>query len=312
MKKYYRKLNKYCFFVIVLLTGSFQFQADANGKNYEFVSVDNSATMQDAVVPHNSHPQLIPVKTDSLSYYEKNPEKFTALINYFDSKGIELTELLKNPKFEFYDGIGDRFRRAVEVKSRSLDEYKGILEFEDKKSRMNGFMIHHQDPLKLAEEKYGIPKYVISAIIAVESDFGTKTGNYNPFNAYVSMYLEDYRAEFARAQLEELLIFTERNSMDIFELKSSYAGAVSAAQFIPYSLNRWFIGDDIFDMSYNILSVANYLAHFKNITGSIEKAVHRYNPSTLYTQTVLDLAKEAEELIDDPAFDSPSGQTLTQ
>ncbi|MEX0994379.1 MAG: lytic murein transglycosylase [Balneolaceae bacterium] len=261
-----------------------------------FLTPGNLAFYVETESASYTQPSTFAELPDSLSKYEKFTDELSALIEYFENKGFDLAELFSRPEFEVYEGIGDRFRQSVERKSRSLEDYKKILQFEDKKSRMDEFIASHHHHLKKAEEKYGISKYVISAIIAVESDYGTKTGRYNPFNSYVSMYIEDYRSDFARAQLEELLIFTQKNNLDVFELKSSYAGAVSAAQFIPYSLNRWFVGDDIFDMSYNILSVANYLSYFKNITGTIEKAVHRYNPSTLYTQTVMDLANEAEKL----------------
>jgi membrane-bound lytic murein transglycosylase B len=107
------------------------------------------------------------------------------------------------------------------------------------------------------------------------------------------MYANGYRQDFAKAQIEELLEFTNRKNIDVLDLKSSYAGAMTFAQFIPYSLNKWFVGDDIFDMSNNIMSVGNYLAYFKERTGDIETAVLRYNPSQLYTKAVLDLAKRA-------------------
>src|SRR5690625_3083042 len=120
----------------------------------------------------------------------------------------------------------------------------------------------------------------------------------NPFNTYVSMYAVDYRADFAEAQLLELLQFTQRHNIDIFELKSSYAGAMSFAQFIPYSLNKWFIGDDIFDMNNNIMSIANYLAYFQERTNNLRTSVLRYNPSGLYADAVLDLADALQEGID--------------
>jgi membrane-bound lytic murein transglycosylase B len=220
----------------------------------------------------------------------------TSLIEYFDSKGLDLKSLLEDSRFEIYDGIGDRFRRSAERRVLTFEEYKGILGFEAKKRNITGFIDSNIDQLKKAEAEYDIPRYVIAAIIGIESDYGKNIGSFNPLNAYVSMYAENYRAEFARAQLEELLLFTNRNNIDVFELKSSYAGAMTYAQFIPYSLNRWFVGDDIFDMNNNILSVANYLAHFKNITGSVERAVFRYNPSQMYTDAVMALAAEAEKM----------------
>ena len=46
-------------------------------------------------------------------------------------------------------------------------------------------------------------------------------------------------------------------------------------------------------MDNNILSVANYLLFLKR-TGTLEKAIYSYNPSKLYVQAVIALAKEAE------------------
>src|SRR5690625_7391013 len=94
---------------------------------------------------------------------------------------------------------------------------------------------HHQS-LAEAEQNYGIPTYVISAIIGLESNFGSGIGRYNPLNVYVSMYSEDYRSKFARDQLEERLIFIRDRSIDVFEMNYSYAGGRSYAAFIPSSL----------------------------------------------------------------------------
>lgn len=230
---------------------------------------------------------------DSLSAEKR--DNISALIKYLQKKGFDINNLIEDPRFEIYEGIADRFRKSAERKSHSLESYKRILGFETKSDEIIEFIETHSKQLEKAERTYGISKYVISAIIGIESDFGQNIGSYNPFNAYVSMYAEDYRRDFARAQLEELLKFTERKNIDVFKLKSSYAGAMAFAQFIPYSLNKWFVGDDIFNMDNNIMSVANYLSYFKERTGNIKTAVLRYNPSSLYRDAVLDLAKSAEQ-----------------
>lgn len=239
---------------------------------------------------------LTSAQSDGTNSSDPYPPEIESLIEYLESQNLEVRSYLNHSGFEIYDGIGDRFRNSAERKTLTLDDYKRILGFEAKKREITRFIETHNDQLNKAEEEYGIPKYVISAIIGIESDFGRNIGSYNPFNAYVSMYAENYRADFAKAQLEELLKFVERNEIDVFELKSSYAGAMSFAQFIPYSLNKWFVGADIFDMNNNIMSIGNYLAYFKERTGSLERAVFRYNPSQLYTDAVLALASEAEIL----------------
>lgn len=236
---------------------------------------------------------LLLLTTPALAYEDPDNEKLSALISYLEQKGFEVQSLLDDPRFELYEDIVDRFTKSAERKSHNLDSYKRVLNFEDKARNIDAFMANYSSQLKLAEQKYGIPSSVIAAIIGIESDFGKNIGSYNPFNAYVSMYANGYRQDFAKAQIEELLEFTNRKNIDVLDLKSSYAGAMTFAQFIPYSLNKWFVGDDIFDMSNNIMSVGNYLAYFKERTGDIETAVLRYNPSQLYTKAVLDLAKRA-------------------
>lgn len=224
---------------------------------------------------------------------DKNIQK---LIAHFEKKGIDLKPYLEDSRYELLEGITKKFTGAAEKTIESFADYQKVLGYDRKSEKLPLFLETYSKELAAAEREYGIPKEVIAGIIGVESEFGKYFGTYNPFNVYVSMYALDYRAKFALAQLEELLEFTKKNNLDVHELKSSYAGAMSYAQFIPYSLNRWWIGSDLYHMPNNIQSVGNYLAHFKDITGTTEKAILRYNNSELYQQAVLSLAKEAKAL----------------
>lgn len=224
-------------------------------------------------------------------------ERIQQLVKHFNAKGVDIKPLLSDERFALVEKITRKFTRSAERRIESLDDYKKVIGYDAKKRAINKFYTEYSNELKAAEAEYGIPKEVIIGIIAVESDFGKNRGSYNPFNVYVSMYVEDHRAEWALAQLEELLEFVEKKNMDVLSMKSSYAGAMSYAQFIPYSLNRWWVGDQLYHMPDNINSVANYLAHFKNKTGSLETAVLRYNPSSLYQGAVLALAEDAGTII---------------
>lgn len=215
------------------------------------------------------------------------------LIEHFEKKGVDIRPYFEDSRFKLINGITQKFTRSAEVKIDSFEQYQIVLGYDNKKNKIASFYQTHKEDLAKAEKEYGIPKEVIIGILGVESEFGKYEGKYNPFNAYVSMIKEGHRSKFALAQLEELIKWAEKRDVDILELKSSYAGAMSYAQFIPWSLNRWFVGDDLYDMSNNIYSVAKYLAHFKEITGSVEGAILRYNNSTLYQQAVLGLAEDA-------------------
>ena len=254
--------------------------------------------------PTAESPTVLAAKTKSVTsssdssssdFSPVSSDRLRKLMEHLKTKGFDIKKLLNDPRFELYDGIGDHFRNSAEKTSLNLESYKRILGFNAKKDNIAAFMKAHANQLDKAEQQFGVPKYVIAAIIGIESDFGKNAGDYNPFNIYVSMYAESYRASFAFNQLTHLLTFVKNRNLDVFSLKSSYAGAMTFGQFIPYSMNKWFIGDDILDMNNNIMSVANYLSYFKERTGSIKKAVHRYNPSGLYTRAVLDLADAAKK-----------------
>ncbi len=225
----------------------------------------------------------------------KEENNLALLKDYLNKKGFRIDSLLRDSRFKIYEKIVYSFKKAPESTIKSLEEYKKIIKYEDKKTRIAGFINNNLEKLLEAEKTYEIKKEIIASVIGIESDFGEIIGKYNPFNAYVSLYLKGHKQEFAKIQLEELLIFCKKNKLDIFELKSSYAGAISYGQFLPSSLNSWFIGNELYNMDKNILSVANYLSFFKKKTGTLLRAVYSYNPSELYVQAVINLAKDAEK-----------------
>lgn len=238
------------------------------------------------------------------------------LTRHFQRRGVDITDYLKNPGFCLYGDIAGRFTQSPErtagdayldalakgdeaeaerVFADQYEKYKVRARFDDKADRIGAFIEDNKICLADAEARYDIPGEVIAAVLGIESDFGATTGKYNPFNVYVSMYVADYRSSFALEQLTELLEFVNRTGIDMFTMTSSYAGAVGYMQFIPYSLNHWFVGDNVLHMSDNIDSVANYLSHFEKKRGGLDEAIHAYNPSRYYVQLVKDLAEAGKQ-----------------
>ncbi len=232
-------------------------------------------------------------KNEVVSNNEEN--NLSLLKDYLSKKGFKIDSLLKDQRFKIYHGISNNFKKAPESAIKNFEEYKKVIAYERKKEKIPKFINNNLEKLLEAEKTYEIKKEIIASVIGIESDFGEIIGRYNPFNVYVSLYLKEHKQEFAKEQLKELLIFCKKNSINIFELKSSYAGAISYGQFLPSSLNSWFIGNDLYSMDNNILSVANYLSFFKKKRGTLLNALDSYNPSELYVQAVLDLAHDAEK-----------------
>lgn len=242
---------------------------------------------------------------------EKYSAPLVSLAKQMKRKGVDITPFYTHQKFAVYENISEYFKKSAESKGidpylkakkkgdaaeaervlkEQYEKYKDTIGFKKKQKSLSGFIKKYYNRLSVSEKKYNIPMEIIASIIGLESQFGKITGRHFAFNVYVSMYVIGYRKDFAVSQLTELCKFAGKNNSDIFSFNSSYAGAIGPMQFLPWSLNRWFVGEDVFDMGSAITSVANYLAHFRKKRGSLEKAIFAYNPSKLYCKAVVELA----------------------
>lgn len=117
-----------------------------------------------------------------------------------------------------------------------------------------------------AQQHFGVDSRVIVAIVGVETRYGGNTGSYRVLDALCTLAF-DYpkRAEFFRGELEQFLLLTREEHVDVRAAKGSYAGAMGQGQFIPSSYRAYavdFDGDgkrDLWHSERDVLgSVANY------------------------------------------------------
>jgi len=129
-----------------------------------------------------------------------------------------------------------------------------------------GFWQENVDTLAKAEAAFGVDPQVIVAIIGVETRYGSNTGRHRVLDA-LSTLAFDYppRSEFFTGELEQYLILTREENIDIVATTGSYAGAMGYGQFIPSSYRAYavdFDNDGKRDLWTNkmdiIGSVANY------------------------------------------------------
>lgn len=118
-----------------------------------------------------------------------------------------------------------------------------------------------------AEEVYGVDRFVIAAIIGVETGYGQNRGSWKVVDA-LSTLAFDYprRAAFFSGELAAFFQILNENGGDPFSYKGSYAGAMGYPQFMPSSYLAYavdFDGDGKRDLWNNpvdaIGSVGNYL-----------------------------------------------------
>ena len=140
------------------------------------------------------------------------------------------------------------------------------------------FLATHAAALQRAEDKHGVPKEIIVAILGVETSYGGNKGSFAVVDALYTLAFayprtgdpakaarENQREAFFRDELAQLFALAREQQLDIASLKGSYAGAMGWGQFMPSSYRDYGVdgdGDgrvDLFnDLDDVFASVANY------------------------------------------------------
>jgi len=115
-------------------------------------------------------------------------------------------------------------------------------------AQINGgvkFWRQHAATLARAAREFGVPEEIITATIGIETHYGGYTGETRIIDALATIAF-DYpkRADFFRGELEQLLLMGRETTLDIANLRGSYAGAMGMPQFLPSSYRKFAIDFD--------------------------------------------------------------------
>jgi membrane-bound lytic murein transglycosylase B len=188
-----------------------------------------------------------------------------------------IADLVKQDGFDrgYVEGVlgtVESKQSILDAMSRPAEKVKPWYEYRDifiTAKRISGgvdFYREHEARLRRVAAETGVPAELITAIIGVETFYGTRTGSYRLVDSLSTLGF-DYppRAEFFRKQLRELFLLAREERLDVATLTGSYAGAMGPPQFIPSSYRSFAVdgsGDGQRDLISNwddiIASVANY------------------------------------------------------
>lgn len=118
-----------------------------------------------------------------------------------------------------------------------------------------------------AENRYGVPASIVTAIWGMESSYGAGTGNSSLVDSLATLAYDGRRQAFAEDQLLALLSLAERGDIDWSQMQGSWAGGMGHTQFIPKTwLDEAVDGNgdgrrNPWDSADALTSTASYLAN---------------------------------------------------
>lgn len=116
------------------------------------------------------------------------------------------------------------------------------------------------------EKKYQVPREMIMALWAIETNFGQNTGGFHIASALATLAYEGRRADFFKDEFVKALKIIDEGHITAEQMKGSWAGAMGQCQFMPSSFLKYavdYTGDgtkDIWKSQKDTwASIANYL-----------------------------------------------------
>lgn len=186
--------------------------------------------------------------------------------------------------------------------------------------------------LKAIERTYYVPGEIIVAILLIETDLGGYLGSRPAFNTLASMAastsLETIRpylpvdlitleneafamkrcrqkSDWAYRELKALIHYAAERGIDPLAIPGSIYGAIGICQFMPSKIATYGVDADqdghidVFSKDDALFSVANYLRRHgwkRNLNRTKQrKIIMAYNHSTLYANTVLQVAEKLRQ-----------------
>jgi membrane-bound lytic murein transglycosylase B len=168
------------------------------------------------------------------------------------------------------DNVLELIARPAE-KELTWKQYRPIFVTSKRSQRGKDFMEKYREPLARAEQEYGVPAEIITAIIGVETYYGRLTGKYSVFDSLTTLSF-DYppRSNFFRRELKQFLLLSREEDIDFNDMTGSYAGAMGMPQFIPSSYRRYavdFDGDGKKDLWHSVPDVIGSVANYFSMHG---------------------------------------------
>lgn len=148
----------------------------------------------------------------------------------------------------------------------TFGRYLEVVVSPERVSRGRALFAENRNAIERFAAPVGIPSSVVVALWGIESNYGTRLGDFEVVPALATLAYNGFRAVFFRAQLVAALKILSQGHIGLPAMKGSWAGAMGQCQFIPTSFIAYAAdgdGDGRMDIWTNradvFASIVNYL-----------------------------------------------------
>jgi membrane-bound lytic murein transglycosylase B len=146
------------------------------------------------------------------------------------------------------------------------DQYLGIVVSDERVTKGRALLKENRALVDRFAGPAGIPASTVVALWGIESNYGTRLGDFEVVPALATLAYNNFRAQFFRGQLIAALKIVSQGHIGLHQMKGSWAGAMGQCQFIPTSFLAYAAdgdGDGRMDIWTNkadvFASIVNYL-----------------------------------------------------
>jgi len=208
--------------------------------------------------------------TPSLAFAQTRDSKFAAWLAGVQAEAIragvdQSTAQAALGSVEQVPEVLDLARNQPKFKM-SWADYQNLVVSAERVKRGRELLAENRKLVDRIAAPVGVPSSTVIALWGIESNYGTRLGEFEVVPALATLAYNNFRATFFRQQLVAALRIISQGHVGLHQMKGSWAGAMGQCQMIPTSFLAYAAdgdGDGRADIWTNkadvFASIVNYL-----------------------------------------------------
>jgi peptidoglycan lytic transglycosylase B len=128
--------------------------------------------------------------------------------------------------------------------TKSIWDYLDILVNDDRLARGQEILKQYKAQFDATERAYGVDRYTIAAIWAIESNYSTQMGDRSVVNSTATLACVGRRQDYFRNEFLSALEILHHGDLRPEQMRGSWAGAFGPTQFMPTAFKRYAVDAD--------------------------------------------------------------------